>query len=61
MPLTVTLGHASLTGPRACNEDFVGAVTPEGALRTTPAMLPLEAPFASGLDGFYAVVLRRLA
>lgn len=31
MPLTVTLGHASLTGPRACNEDFVGAVTPEGA------------------------------
>ena len=36
------------------------AVTPEGALRTTPAMLPLEAPFASGLDGFYAAVLRRL-
>ncbi len=35
------------------------AVTPEGALRTTPAMLTMDAPFASGLDGFYAVVLRR--
>ena len=31
MSLLVDLGHASLTGPRACNEDFVGAVTPEGA------------------------------
>ena len=29
--LAVTLGHASLTGPRPRNEDFCGAATPEGA------------------------------
>jgi serine/threonine protein phosphatase PrpC len=29
--LSVTVGHASLTGPRPRNEDFCGAVTPEGA------------------------------
>lgn len=31
MSLSVTLGHASLTGPRPQNEDFCGAVTPEGS------------------------------
>jgi protein phosphatase len=31
MLLQVTLGHASLTGPRPRNEDFCGAVTPDGA------------------------------
>ncbi|MBB3611541.1 RsmB/NOP family class I SAM-dependent RNA methyltransferase [Rhizobium sp. BK602] len=34
------------------------AISPLGAFRTTPDMLPLSG-FASGLDGFYAVVLRR--
>ena len=34
-------------------------VTPSGALRTTPAGLKLERPRLSGLDGFYAVRLRR--
>lgn len=35
------------------------AITALGEFRTTPAMLPLEPPFSSGLDGFYAAVLRR--
>lgn len=35
------------------------AISPLGAFRTTPDMLPLSDGFASGLDGFFAVVLRR--
>lgn len=35
------------------------AITALGEFRTTPAMLSLGPPFASGLDGFYAAVLRR--
>jgi 16S rRNA (cytosine967-C5)-methyltransferase len=35
------------------------AISPLGAFRTTPDMLPLGDGFASGLDGFFAVVLRR--
>lgn len=35
------------------------AITTTGDMRTTPAMLRLDAPFASGLDGFYAAVIRR--
>ncbi|WP_279483108.1 RsmB/NOP family class I SAM-dependent RNA methyltransferase [Aureimonas sp. SK2] len=35
------------------------AVTPEGFLRTTPAMLARGTPEASGLDGFFAARLRR--
>lgn len=35
------------------------AITEKGEFRTTPAMLTLEAPFSSGLDGFYAVHLRK--
>lgn len=31
MHLTVTVGHASLTGPRPQNEDFCGIATPEGS------------------------------
>lgn len=38
-----------------------GAITGAGEFRTTPAMLPLTPPFAGGLDGFYAAVLRRKA
>lgn len=37
------------------------AITGAGEFRTTPAMLPLTPPFAGGLDGFYAAVLRRKA
>jgi len=43
-------------------EDWPGleaAISPLGAFRTTPDMLPLADGFASGLDGFFAVVLRR--
>ena len=35
------------------------AVTPQGEFRTTPAMIDPQDGFAGGLDGFYAVVLRR--
>ena len=35
------------------------AVTPAGEFRTTPAMLPIGDGVAGGLDGFYAVLLRR--
>ncbi len=35
------------------------AVSPEGYLRTTPAMLRRETPEHSGLDGFFAARLRR--
>lgn len=35
------------------------AVSPEGALRTTPAMILPRDGVAGGLDGFYAVVLKR--
>lgn len=44
-------------------EDWPGleaAISPLGAFRTTPDMLELPEGFSSGLDGFYAVVLRRL-
>ena len=34
------------------------AITPDGAVRTTPAMLAGQDGVASGLDGFYAVVLQ---
>ncbi|WP_275786694.1 RsmB/NOP family class I SAM-dependent RNA methyltransferase [Pararhizobium gei] len=37
------------------------AITSEGEFRTTPAMIAPEDGFAGGLDGFYAVVLRRAA
>lgn len=37
------------------------AITPLGEFRTTPAMLRMPATVASGLDGFYAAILRRVA
>ncbi|MDB5887618.1 MAG: serine/threonine protein phosphatase [Rhodocyclales bacterium] len=46
--LTVSLGHASLTGPRARNEDFVGAVTPEGIDLESKGLL---AVIADGVGG----------
>ncbi|KQY23785.1 RsmB/NOP family class I SAM-dependent RNA methyltransferase [Pararhizobium sp.] len=36
------------------------AVTPLGEFRTTPAMIDPQDGFAGGLDGFYAVVLRKI-
>ncbi len=36
------------------------AISPLGAFRTTPDMLPQTDGFASGLDGFFAVALRRM-
>ncbi|HTO31383.1 MAG TPA: RsmB/NOP family class I SAM-dependent RNA methyltransferase [Pararhizobium sp.] len=35
------------------------AVTPLGEFRTTPAMIEPQDGYAGGLDGFYAVILRR--
>lgn len=46
--LTVTIGHSSLTGPRARNEDFCGAVTPEGAELQSKGLL---AAVADGVGG----------
>lgn len=46
--LSVTLGHSSLTGPRARNEDFCGAVTPEGSELESKGLL---AAVADGLGG----------
>ncbi|MBP1858732.1 RsmB/NOP family class I SAM-dependent RNA methyltransferase [Rhizobium herbae] len=37
------------------------AITPLGEFRTTPAMIPPQDGFSGGLDGFYAVTLRRKA
>ncbi|WP_199628015.1 RsmB/NOP family class I SAM-dependent RNA methyltransferase [Rhizobium sp. OAE497] len=37
------------------------AISPLGDFRTTPVMLPMPDGIASGLDGFYAAVLRRVA
>ncbi|OJF91353.1 MFS transporter [Pararhizobium antarcticum] len=37
------------------------AINPLGEFRTTPAMIPVSEGFSGGLDGFYAVVLRRKA
>lgn len=36
------------------------AISPVGEIRTTPAMLQVPSGFASGLDGFFSAVLRRL-
>jgi len=46
--LTVNLGHSSLTGPRPRNEDFCGAVTPEGAELQSKGLL---AAVADGVGG----------
>ncbi|MDP2795220.1 MAG: bifunctional protein-serine/threonine kinase/phosphatase [Sulfurisoma sp.] len=48
MPLTVTLGHASLAGPRPRNEDYCAAATPEGAELDNKGMI---AAVADGVGG----------
>ena len=55
MPKTTTLavvvGHSSLTGPRPRNEDFLGFVTPEGALLETKGILLAVADGVGGSAG----------
>jgi protein phosphatase len=48
MPLSVSLGHASLIGPRQRNEDFCGAATPEGTELEAKGLL---AAIADGVGG----------
>lgn len=48
MSLTVSVGHASLTGPRPQNEDFCGVATPEGTDLETKGVL---AAVADGVGG----------
>ncbi len=48
MSLTVSVGHASLTGPRPQNEDFCGVVTPEGGELALKGVL---AAVADGVGG----------
>lgn len=48
MPLTVAVGHSSLTGPRQRNEDFCGAVTPAGAELDNKGVI---AAVADGIGG----------
>ena len=61
---------ASLSGSTSIANDAVqpgevpgidAFLTPQGALRTTPADLDMGKPELSGLDGFFAARLRRLA
>ncbi|MDQ8023462.1 MAG: bifunctional protein-serine/threonine kinase/phosphatase [Moraxellaceae bacterium] len=46
--LIAHFGHASLTGPRARNEDFLGAVTPEGAELDNKGLLAVVADGVGG-------------
>ncbi len=48
MPLFVSLGHSSLTGPRQRNEDFCGVVTPEGVDLENKGLI---AAIADGIGG----------
>ncbi|WP_300454649.1 bifunctional protein-serine/threonine kinase/phosphatase [Accumulibacter sp.] len=48
MPLTVDVGHSSLTGPRASNEDFCGMVTPQGGELENKGLI---AAVADGVGG----------
>lgn len=51
MPLTVVTGHASQTGPRERNEDFVGMVTPTEPDLSSKGLLAAIADGVSGNDG----------
>lgn len=51
MPLQLVIGHASATGPRERNEDFVGFVTPERAQLTDKGALVALADGVSGGAG----------
>jgi 16S rRNA (cytosine967-C5)-methyltransferase len=41
--------------------DLDAFLTPSGTLRTTPADMALASPAISGLDGFFAARMRRVA
>lgn len=51
MPLKINLGVASLQGPRERNEDFIGAVTPEGDQLATKGVVVALADGVSGNGG----------
>lgn len=51
MPLTVSLGTASQQGPRDRNEDFLGAVTPEGDVLAAKGIVAALADGVSGNGG----------
>ena len=51
MPLVVSTGHASVTGPRERNEDFCATVTPEGSELETKGALLAVADGVSGASG----------
>lgn len=50
-PLQVCIGHASSTGRRESNEDFFGAVTPEGMVLSAKGVLLTVADGVSGAGG----------
>jgi len=51
MPLEISTGHASVTGPRERNEDFCATVTPEGSELETKGALLTVADGISGSSG----------
>lgn len=51
MPLTITAGHATLTGLRKRNEDFVGMVTPNEPELSTKGLIAAIADGVSGNEG----------
>ncbi len=51
MPLSISVGHATHTGPRERNEDFVGMVTPGEPDLTTKGLLAAIADGVSGNEG----------
>ncbi|GAA4012672.1 bifunctional protein-serine/threonine kinase/phosphatase [Actimicrobium antarcticum] len=51
MPLTLALGHATQSGPRPRNEDFVGMVTPREPELSTKGVLAAIADGVSGNQG----------
>ena len=50
-PLAVTVGHATATGKRARNEDFVGMVTPAASELASKGLIAAIADGVSGNDG----------
>lgn len=51
MPLSVSIGHATLAGQRERNEDFVGMVTPNEPELTTKGLIAAVADGVSGNEG----------
>src|SRR3972149_4705768 len=51
MPLEISTGHASVTGPRERNEDFCATVTPVGGELETKGALLAIADGVSGSSG----------